>query len=170
LAALEAGRFDAEFLSRFDRDFRSYFDPSMLYLGLCAVILRNRHFQEFWMRSTYRGFQAAQADPDFGRVAGTTFGGLNLQPLAVLGQVWRNIFAYLAEGGTQAIRGLMTGRGPTDGGLFGDLAAWERGWRQSIADDPAWHFHWLGDVAKAMARVQPLLGGSANPRTLGPLI
>jgi len=168
--ALEKGRFEASVLSQFDRDFRSYFDPSMLYLGLCAVILRNRHFQEFWMRSTYRGFQAAQCDPEFGRVSGSTFGGLNLQPMAVLAQVWSNIFAHLVEGGAQALRGLMTGRGFGEAGLFGDLAAWERGWSRSIADDPAWHFSWLGDVAKAMARVQPTLGGSPNPRMMGPLI
>jgi len=168
--ALEKGRFEASFLSQFDRDFRSYFDPSMLYLGLCAVILRNRHFQEFWMRSTYRGFQVAQTDPEFGRVSGSTFGGLNLQPLAVLAQVWSNIFAHLAEGGAQTLCGLVTGRGLAETGLFVDLAAWERGWSRSIADDPAWHFSWLGDVAKAMARVQPVLSASANPRMLGPLI
>ena len=41
LDALEKGRFDAAFLSRFDRDFRSYFDPTMLYLTFCAVLMRN---------------------------------------------------------------------------------------------------------------------------------
>jgi geranylgeranyl reductase family protein len=168
--ALEKGRFDANFLAQFDRDFRSYFDPSMLYLGLCAVILRNRHFQEFWMRSTYRGFQAARDDPSFGRVSGATFGGLNVQPVAVLGQIWSRIFGHLIEGGAQAIRQLVSGRGLGAAGLFGDLAAWERGWSQSIADDPAWHFSWLGDVAKAMARVQPILAAPANPRVLGPLV
>jgi menaquinone-9 beta-reductase len=49
LDALEHGRFDAAFLSSFERDFRRYFDPSMLFLDLCATVMRNWHFREFWM-------------------------------------------------------------------------------------------------------------------------
>jgi geranylgeranyl reductase family protein len=80
LDALEQGRFDKPFLSRFEREFRAYFDPAMLYLDLCATIMRNRHFKEFWLRANQRGFEAAASDPDFARVSGSMFGGLNRGP------------------------------------------------------------------------------------------
>jgi geranylgeranyl reductase family protein len=170
LAALEAGQFDAAFLSRFDRDFRSYFDPPMLYLCLCAQIMRNWHFRKFWWRSTLRGFEKAQVEPDFARVAGSAFGGLNLQPQAIVGQIWSSIFAHLAQGGPQAIGDLMSGRGFRASGLAGDLASWEEAWRSSLKDDAAWHFSWLADVAKALARALPSIAGARNPRVAGPLI
>lgn len=168
LDALEQGRFEADALARFDRDFRRYFDPAMLYLGLCAVIMRNWHFREFWWRSTLRGFERAQNDPEFGRVSGAAFGGLNLQPLAIVGQIWSGVFAYLAEGGAQALADLMSGRGFRASGPIADLAAWERGWSASIKHDPAWHFAWLADVARAVARVLPSLAAGGNPRVAGP--
>src|SRR5208282_4720884 len=87
LHALERGRFDAAFLSQFERDFRRYFDPSMLFLDFCAALMRNWHFREFWMQASMRGFERAKADPDFARVAGAGFGGLNVQPLAIVGQL-----------------------------------------------------------------------------------
>jgi len=169
MAALEAGQFDAAFLSRFDRDFRAYFDPSMLYLGLCAVVMRNWHFREFWWRSTLRGFEKAQTDPDFARIAGSAFGGLNLQPLAIVGQIWSSIFVHLGQGGGKALSDLVSGRGLAGGGLMGDVAAWERAWTCSLRDDPAWHFSWLADVARALARALPSLSIPNSPRVRGPL-
>ena len=71
IEALEHGRFDAAFLSRFERDFRHYFDPAMLYLDLCAALLRNWHFREFWMRA---GMQAASCADPVRAAAGSTRG------------------------------------------------------------------------------------------------
>ena len=157
LDALEKGRFDAAFLSRFDRDFRSYFDPTMLYLNFCAVTMRNWHFREFWWRSTLRGFEKAQNDPAFGRISGAAFGGLNLQPQAIVAQIWSSIFANLAQGGSQAIGDLISGRGLRASGLVGDIAAWERAWSSSLKDDPAWHYSWLADVVRTLAKALPTL-------------
>lgn len=167
LDALEKGRFDATFLSRFDRDFRSYFDPAMLCLGLCAVMMRNWHFREFWWRSTLRGFEKAQNDPAFARVSGSAFGGLNLQPLAIVAQIWSSIFTHLAQGGTQAIGDLMSGRGFRSGGLAGDIVAWERAWSCSLRDDPGWHYSWLADLVRTLARALPTLLTTHNPRVRG---
>jgi geranylgeranyl reductase family protein len=165
LAALERGRFDAAFLSRFERDFRAYFDPALLYLDLVAAIMRNWHFREFWLRATQRGFAEAAADPDFARTAGSMFGGLNVRPLAIVEQIWSRVFAYLGPG---ALGGLLSGNAPA--GLIGDLAALERGWRHSLAADPAWHMSWMGDLARKSARLQPTLWAGRNPRLHGPLI
>ena len=170
LDALEKGRFDAAFLSRFDRDFRSYFDPTMLYLNFCAVTMRNWHFREFWWRSTLRGFEKAQNDPAFGRISGAAFGGLNLQPQAIVAQIWSSIFANLAQGGSQAIVDLISGRGLRANGLVGDIAAWERAWSNSLKDDPAWHYSWLADVVRALAKALPTLLNTSNPRVAGPPI
>lgn len=170
LAALQAGRFDAAFLSRFQRDFRDYFDPAMLYLDLCAAIMRNWHFREFWLRATMRGFEQAKSDPDFARVAGSSFGGLDVQPLAIVGQIWSSILRYLGEGGAEALGDLMSGRGVRRGGLLGDLAAWERGWKSSLDHDRSWHFSWLADVARKAARLQTTLWRPDNPRVHGPLV
>jgi geranylgeranyl reductase family protein len=170
LDALESGQFDATFLSRFDDDFHDYFDPSMRYLGLCAALLRNRHFHDFWWRATVRGFEKAQIDPEFARVSGTTFGGLNVQPQAIVGQVWSRIFAHLTENGSKTIGDLINGRQLRESDLAGDFVAWQRGWFNSFKEDPSWTVSWLADVAKAMAHMQPTLRTTQNPRLRGPLI
>jgi geranylgeranyl reductase family protein len=168
LRALERGRFDAAFLSQFERDFRRYFDPSMLFLDFCAALMRNWHFREFWMQASMRGFERAKADPDFARVAGAGFGGLNVQPLAIVGQLWWSILRYLGEGTLQAVGDLFS-RGTIEmGGMFGDLATCWSAWRRSIADDPGWHAAWLADVAKRAARLEPSLRALDNPRVRGP--
>jgi hypothetical protein len=164
--ALERGRFDAAFLARYDREFRAWFDPSMLFLDLVAAMMRNWHFREFWLRATARGFGEARADPAFARLAGASFGGLDVRPLSIVQEVWRRIFAYLGGGG--AIGDLLGGRAKFPAGVVGDFAAWERGWRTSLRADPAWHMAWLADVAGKAVRLQPTLWTSSSPRLRGP--
>jgi geranylgeranyl reductase family protein len=163
--ALEKGRFDAATLSRYDRDFRAWFDPSMLWLDLIAAMMRNWHFREFWTRATARGFTEARADPAFARMAGASFGGLDVRPLATVEAVWRRIFAHLCGG--LSIGELISGRGGFPSGVAGDLAAWERGWRSSLRADPAWHMAWLAEVAKKTVRLQTTLWTSSSPRLRG---
>lgn len=162
--SLERGRFDAAFLSRFERDFRRYFDPAMRYLDVCAALMRNWHFREFWLRAGTRGFAEAAADPVFARVAGSSFGGLDLRPLPILGQLWSRIIGYLGEGSAEMFLEFLSGRVNRPSGLIGDLGAWQRGWWRSLIDDPLWHASWLADVAKKSARLQVTLWTSGNPR------
>ncbi len=168
--ALERGRFDAGFLSRFDTDFHDYFDPAMQYLDLNATFTRNWHFREFFLSTSRRGFEVAQNDPDFARVAGSTFGGLNLQPLLIIGQMWSGVLKHAVGGGVQAFSDLLGGRVGRSGGLMADMAAWERGWSASIKHDAAWHFSWLKDVVKKSVRLQTTLWNPENPRVRGPLL
>lgn len=168
--ALEQGRFDAATLSRFEQDYRAYFDPSMLYLGLCAVMMRNWHFRKFWWRSTLRGFEKAQIDQSFAGVAGSAFGGLNLQPQKIVGQIWSSIFTHIFQGGSRAVQDLLTGRGFRAGDLAGDVEAWDQAWKASLDDDPAWHFSWLADVSKTLARALPSIMTNTSPRVLGPFL
>ena len=166
--ALEDGRFDAGYLSRFESDFRSYFDPSMAWLDLCAALMRNWHLRAFWLRAGVHGFARANEDRDFARVAGSTFGGPAVQPLSILGQMAASLARHLVEGGAAAIGDLISGRPGRSGALAADWDAWEKGWRASMAHDPAWHFAWLGDVAIRAARLSPSLWTAENPRVQGP--
>jgi geranylgeranyl reductase family protein len=168
-AALAAGRFDAAFLARYDNDFRAYFDPTMLYVGFCAVIMRNWHFRELVWRVTRRGFERAHQDAEFGRIAGAGFGGVDVRPRAIIVKLWMAIFGQLARGGVDAVTALLSGKGAGGSArdLVGDLSAWERGWRASVADDAAWHYAWLADAARALARMGPALAADENPRLRG---
>ena len=166
--ALEDGRFDAAYLSRFESDFRSYFDPSMAWLDLCAALMRNRHMSAFWLRAGVHGFERADADRDFARVAGSTFGGPAVQPLSILGQMAASLARHLIEGGAGAIADLISGRLDRSGALAADWDAWAKGWRASMAQDPVWHFAWLADVAARAARLSPDLWSGENPRLQGP--
>src|SRR4029077_2579048 len=147
--------------------FRHYFDPAMLYLDLCAALLRNWHFREFWMRAGMRGFAEAGADPVFARVAGSTFGGLEVRPPLILTLVWSRIFGDLSAGGAQMFLGFLSGRFNKPTRLIGDFGAWQRGLWRSRIEDPVWTASWLADVAKKAARVQATLWASDNPRVKG---
>jgi geranylgeranyl reductase family protein len=168
--SLEQGRFDAAFLSRYERDFRRYFDPSMLYLDLCATLLRNRHFREFWLRAGMRGFARAMADPAFARVAGSTFGGPDVRPSLILEQVWAKIFGDVSEGGVQMFLSILDGRIDRPARLVDDLRAWQHGWWRSMTDDPLWTASWLADVAKKLASAQATFLRRDNPRAQGRLL
>jgi hypothetical protein len=169
LEALDRGRFDAAGLSRFDDDFRAYFDPSMLYLELCATILRNRHFRAFGLRVLTHGFERAQKSPAFGRVAGSAFGGLDIRPLEIGGKVLAASLGQVVAGAPMAVVELLAGRAGLSRGLMGDLTAWERGWRASLKDDRTWHMSWLADLARAAARLEPRSWVAPNPRIRGAL-
>ena len=77
--ALQHGRFDADFLSQYRRNFRAYFDPSMVFLDLCAAGMRNHHLSDSWLRTLAQGCQVAQQDPEYARTVGACFGGLILR-------------------------------------------------------------------------------------------
>ncbi|MFM5923345.1 MAG: NAD(P)/FAD-dependent oxidoreductase [Novosphingobium sp.] len=168
-AVLEKGRFELVDFAQYERDFRAHFDPAMRYLCFSATILRNRHFSEFGFRSTRQGFERAQLDPGFGAVSGTAFGGLNVQPLAMIGQIWKGLFEHLTQNGIGALAALATGRGASSNGLAGDWLAWQRGWRASLRHDRAWHLSWLGDIAATISKLGPSLTMRENPRLRGPL-
>ncbi|MDJ0851743.1 MAG: NAD(P)/FAD-dependent oxidoreductase [Myxococcota bacterium] len=166
LEALERGRFDAGFLSRFERDFRGYFDPSMRFLDFCATLLRNRHFSEFWLRAVELGSRELEDDPAFGRIAGCSFGGLEVRPLASVAQVWGKVFSYIFEGSAQMGLDLLAGRRQPAGWLL-DLGAWRRGLWSSLRNDPRAHAAWTAELMEKWARLQPTLWQAGNPRVRG---
>lgn len=168
MAALASGRFEAADLARFDREFRAHFDPGMRWLGFCAALMRNWHFRHWLWRITRRGFEEAARNPDFARVAGSGFGGLDIRPRDIIVQLWSRVFSAGLEDGIRLLAALIAGRPPRGDGLAGDVEAWQRAWRESLADDPAFHARWLADLGQALFALIPALRhGGMNPRRVG---
>ncbi len=166
---LEQNRLDADFLSGYEKAFRSYFDPAMCYLDLCAAILRNRHMRDFWLRAVERGCRKAVDDERFARIAGSPFGGLDLQSGSILAQLWLWLAEEMMSGGSQAFLDLLHGRIDWLRTLAGDVGAWHMGWWQSVIDDPLWHGRWTADVAGKWRKVLGNLTLEGDPRWNSPL-
>jgi len=149
--ALDAGRFDRPTLAAYEREFRAYFDPAMAFLDLVAATLRNGHMKDWWLSAFSRGCRQAQRDQALARVTGACFGGVELDPRAVLWQ--------------------LLGRTCADVGAFAsDLIACQVGWWRSLAADPVWHASWAMDVQKKWLRVLSILGtAGGDPRAVGVL-
>jgi geranylgeranyl reductase family protein len=149
--ALATGRFDAAQLAPYEATFRAYFDPAMTFLDLCATTLRNRHLARPWLKALARGCELAAADPGFARTGGGYFGGLDVRPFGILGQMWVRVAQDLARGSTGV----------------GDLVDWQLGLARSFLADPLWHARWSADVERLWLRL--LAGGrtGADPRYVG---
>ena len=91
MRALEAGHFGRPQLSEFEASFRRYFDPAMDFLDLCAATLRNHYMARPWLRALARGCELAQTDAEFALIGGSYFGGLDIRPSGILGQIWVRI-------------------------------------------------------------------------------
>lgn len=168
MAALSTGRFEAADLARFDQEFRAHFDPGMRWLGFCAALMRNWHFRHWLWRITRRGFEEAARNPQFASVAGAGFGGLDIRPRDIVVQLWSRVFSAGLEDGIRLLAALIAGKPPRGDGLAGDFEAWQRAWRASLADDPAFHARWLSDLGQALMALIPVLrSGIMNPRRVG---
>lgn len=163
LAALQDGAVRGA-LAPYETAFRSYFDPSMLFLAFCAEMLRNRHLRGPWLKALARGCQVAQADGDFARTSGSYFGGLEIRPLDIIGQVWQRSLVDLLLAWPRFLTGDRTNTTTP-----GDLLQWQVSLGSSLLSDPGWHMRWTLDMERAWAR---LLAGAAtqegDPRPAGP--
>jgi hypothetical protein len=166
--ALGMGKFDAAFLSSYQQSFRKYFDPAMCYVDLCASLMRNRHFSESWLKAVARGCELAAQDPDYAKVTGATFGGMEIDPFNIGSQVWAKTIGELTTIGTHSLFGLVTGNTNSMFETFSDLVAWQvSGWT-SIVSDPIWHVSWTSDVSKKWLRlITSMAAGTKDPRAVG---
>lgn len=166
--ALEVGRFDARRLSAYETAFRAYFDPAMRFLDLCAAILRNRHLARPWLKALARGCELAQEDPSFARTGGSYFGGLDVRPFGILGQMWVRILEDLMlvwpRLAARSARGARSGGETT----VTDLVEWQAAWTRSLLADPLWHARWTLDLQRKSVRLLAGAGtGGADPRLAG---
>jgi len=161
-AALREGRFDEARLVEYERAFRAYFDPSMVFLDLCAAMLRNRHLARPWLRALKRGCQLAEADEGFARGAAGYFGGLDIRPFGILGEMWVQVVRDLA---------LVWPRLALDhtaGTSLRDLIDWQTALTRSALRDPLWHMRWAADVQlKWLALLAAAPARRPDPRAVG---
>lgn len=168
LGALEQGRFDAAFLGSYERSFRRYFDPAFGYVDLCASLMRNEHFCDAWLNAVARGCKLAEKDADFGRIAGATFGGMELDPLSVAAEIWMKAVGVMAAEGAQSLFGLLSGDLGRLSTAVGQMADWHMSWWQSALINPAWHARWASDVANKWLRLVAAGPGlTEDPRARG---
>jgi geranylgeranyl reductase family protein len=166
-AALEAGRFDALQLSVYERAFRAYFDPAMMFLDLCAAVLRNRWLARPWLKALARGCDLAQGDPAFALAGGSYFGGLHVQPFGILSNLWVRIVEDVVLAWPRSLNGLAHGGGSHKTSI-GDLVEWQAAWSRSFVADPFWHTRWaLGVQRKSLRVLSSLDPAQRDPRAAG---
>jgi hypothetical protein len=166
--ALAAGRFDAPFLSAYERDFRAYFDPSMIFVDLCAATMRNKHLGEPWLKAVARGCELAQRDEDFARTTVACFGGLEINPSGVLAQIWTNTALELATLCPRGMLAFIQGQPNPLLSTAHELIGWQiNGWK-SLLDDPVWHAGWMLDLERKWLHALSIMSeAKADPRADG---
>ena len=160
-AALDDGRFGSDRLAPYEASFRSYFDPAMTFLDLCAATLRNRHLARPWLKALARGCELAAVDEGFARTGGSYFGGLDVRPFGILGQLWLRIAEDLALAWPRSLR-------PGNGGTtLLDLAEWQAALLRSVLAEPLWHARWTADLHRKWLRVLAPGARGEDPRYAG---
>jgi geranylgeranyl reductase family protein len=160
--ALEQGRFDAGQLAPFESGFRAYFDPAMTFLDVLAATLRNRYLARPWLTALARGCEIASNDDAFARTSGAFFGGLDVRPPGILGQVWLRVLTDVVLAWPRSLGVRSVGTSLTD------LVGWQAAWWRSVAADPVWHTRWMMDLQRKWLRVLPTLRQSGpDPRAAG---
>ena len=89
--ALDVGRFDAAQLRPYETAFRALLRPG----DDLPRPLRGDAPQpppvRPWLKALARGCELASADPEFARTGGAYFGGLDVRPFGILGQMWLRV-------------------------------------------------------------------------------
>jgi hypothetical protein len=169
MRALSLRRFDANLFSAYERSFWAYFDPSMIFLDLCAATMRNRHFTEPWLKALARGYAAAQKGPTFARIAGPYFGGLEISPAIILSQVSLNIASELAFVLPKSIEAFFNKDANPLFPSIREMMSWHSSWCSSIFDDPVWHARWTLDLQRKWVKfLSSTKGSPIDPRADGP--
>ncbi|HWX96966.1 MAG TPA: NAD(P)/FAD-dependent oxidoreductase [Solirubrobacteraceae bacterium] len=165
LSALETGEFHAGKLAEYEAGFRSYFDPSMVFLDFCAGMLRNRHLARPWLRALARGCQVAQTDEGFARTSGSYFGGLEIRPFDILGQVWLRSIEDVLLAWPRLLSG---GDRRRPGTSPADLIEWQTAMSRSLLRDPVWHVRWMLDMQRQWTKLlETAAGATRDPRADG---
>jgi geranylgeranyl reductase family protein len=142
LAALEKGDYGAGALKCYEAAFRDYFGPSMIFLDLCAAMLRNRHLTRPWLRALARGCQVAHVDAGFAETSGSFFGGLDVKPLGIIGQVWSRVAEDVALAWPRFLSGASRRDGRPRETTPADLLDWQIALARSALTDTSAHIRW----------------------------
>jgi hypothetical protein len=131
-------------------------------------MLRNRHLTRPWLKAIARGCQVAQGDEEFARTCGSYFGGLEIRPFDILGQVWLRSLedALLAW---PRFLSKLGGAATEQRTSPGDLLEWQLALSRSLLSDPRWHLRWTLDMQRQWARLYAAASSSGDPRVEGVL-
>jgi len=152
MRSLPKGALDAKSLSAYETEFRRYFDPSMIFVDLCAATLRNPYYWRSWKNALLRGCTLAQRDSKFAATVGSCFGGLEVSPSGILAEVFVKTVSSLLSLGPQNILGFIDGRTNEDAFTLNEIAAWIADSWSSLLKDPSWHAGWIMDVQRKWLR------------------
>jgi geranylgeranyl reductase family protein len=168
LDILPKRRLDAKSLSAYETEFRKYFDPSMIFVDLCAATLRNPHYWGSWKRALVRGCALAQRDSKFAATAGACFGGLEVNPSGILSELWVTTAGRLLGICPKSMLEFMDDR-TNDGALtFQEMAGWMSDSWASMFSNPIWHASWAMDVQRKWVRAFSIIGKRLqDPRIKG---
>lgn len=155
-------------LSAYEKRFRAYFDPSMVFLDLCAATMRNERFSECWLNAMARGCELAQTDSRFGRTTGAYFGGLEINPTGILSQVWISILSDLATLGPRSVGALLNSEPSPLIASAHDIIDWQMSWWKSALGNPIWHASWAMDLEQKWLRfLSMIIDTKDDPRAQG---
>ena len=146
--AIAEKRVDADSLSGYEAAFRNYFDPSMIFVDLCAATLRNPHYWGSWKKALVRGCALAQADTKFAATAGACFGGLDVNPSGILGAMWMKTAESLMNIGPQSLLEFVDGSTASAALTLQEATGWMTDAWGSLLHDPFWHASWTMDVQR----------------------
>ncbi len=168
LDVLQKGRLDAKSFSTYETEFRKHFDPSMIFVDLCAAIMRNRHYWGSWRKALVRGCELAQKDSKFAETVGACFGGLEINPPGILAEMWIRTAESLLSIGSQSVLELLEGGADGTGFTLQETAGWITDSWESLWDDPFWHAGWATDVQRKWVRALAVMSKRLpDPRTKG---
>jgi menaquinone-9 beta-reductase len=166
--ALAQNRTDAAFLSMYETEFRRYFDPSMVFVDLCAATMRNWHFRDAWMRAAVRACAIAQKDVEFARTAGAFFGGREMHPPSVLSEIWQKTVLELLSFFPRSFSSVFGLDAKSWLSSISDWLSWQSGWWNSVTADPVWHAQWQMDVqTKWLHALSVMTKSNGDPRSKG---
>lgn len=168
LNALSKASFESEDMAPFEAEFRRYFDPSMVFLDLCAASLRNTHFKNSWLHAVARGCEKSQRDPHYARTLGACFGGLEINPPGILSQIWVGMALELVTLGPRSVAAFFEAHpSPMFQGMR-DIIGWQSDWWNSLLADPLWHFQWSLDLERKWVHALAVMKDAvADPRAQG---
>ena len=140
----------------------------MVFVDLCAATMRNWHFRDAWLRTIARGCEIAQHDAHVARTVGACFGGLEINPYSVIGEIWQQTFTELLSLLPRGLLSLLQVEPAPVYAAAGDWLSWQAGWWESITDDPIWHARWQADLqTKWLHAISVMYKSNSDPRAQG---
>jgi hypothetical protein len=93
-----------------------------------------------------RGCALAQADRQFAATAGACFGGLDVNPSGILGEMWMKTAESLMNIGPQSLLEFVDGKTTGAALTLQEATGWMMDAWGSLLNDPSWHASWTMDV------------------------